>query len=347
MKDLNVLEFSEIELGIKLYPLQKTLLKIIFGVPLDYQPQTIDVWDDLHEYKLYTLSEPDYLKMCLEECRCNYGDWRSLPANGFNEAHLFQGRRGGKSTLLMVASAYKLYHTLQLGDPQRFFNLIPGAQIDLTLVGMDDNSIQRMHQNLYDLVNYQRVTREGTWNGGFFSPYMASFNPGRSIKFFTEADRRGKNLYASINVGAIPATSNSSRGVSSIGLFLDEFAHYKKAGDLYDAAVPSTMNYHNASGNYSLVMSAASPWYTNGKMFQLHELAFKELQSSVFTHNETTATLCPGASYMNFRQQKAKGNKFFEVEFCGKFIHPHFTGGHSIEEYVVTFKEYLEGKGSR
>lgn len=328
MRDLNVLQFAFYELGIKLHPIQQTLLKTIFGVPLDYKPQTIDVWDDLHEHKLYTLSEPDYLKMCFEERKCNYGDWQTLPAAGFNEAHLFQGRRGGKSTLLMVAIAYKLYRTLQLDDPQQFFNLISNAQIDLTLVGMDDSGARRMHESLHDYYLNQAP---------FFAPYLASYNPGRSMGFFTEANRGRKSVHPSVNVGAIPATSNASRGPSSIGLFFDEFAHYKRADDLYCASTPSTLNYRNESGDHSLIMSASSPWYTNGKMFDLHEMAFK--LPDIFTHNETTATLNPGAEYMHLRRQKEKGSKYFEVEFCGRFLHGDKT---------MTLKEYWEdmGKGS-
>lgn len=332
MRELNVIEFAESGLGmvsgIKLYPIQQTLLKIIFGVPLDFQPQTIEVWDDLHETKLYTLSEYDYLSMCFDEMKCNYGDWRMLPAEGFNEAHLFQGSRGGKSTLLMVSIAYKLYRTLLLGDPQRFFNLCPGSVIDLSLVGMDSSGVRRMHESLHDYyINRTEI----------FAPYLAAYNPGRSIGFFTEADRLRKNRYPSVNIGAYPCTANVRRGPASIGLFYDEFAHYTKADDLYCASTPATMNYRNESGDHSLIMSVSSPWHTNGKMFDLHDMAFS--LRSIFTHNETTATLNPGAPYMHLRQQKEKGNKYFDCEFGGKFLHGSKT---------MTLKEYREdiGKGS-
>lgn len=333
---LNVLDFTESCLRISLYPSQRFLLKIIFGVPLDYQPGTIDVWDDTHECKVYSLSEPDYLKFCAEEGRCNYSDWRDLPERGFRESHLFQGRRSGKSTLLQVATVYKVYRILKLGNPQAFFNLVPGAPIDFSTICMDEESARRMNDGLADNINY--YYREE------FEPYLK--HKGKwGVQLLTEVDREKFDASPTLSVRAYPASVNTVRGPSSITLMLDEFAHFKNSFNLYAAAVPATMMFHHEEEGKdycdALIMSASSPWYTSGKMFELFDWGMQDNRwKDMFVHNETTATLNPHVSSSFLQREKAMHGKYFAAEFGGQFLYDNPRDPE--HEKPMTYKQYRE-----
>jgi len=97
-KLLNAIEFIESPQGlnIKLYPLQRLIVKCIFAVPIDFAPIKVQMWDVFRENPVRECSEEECLHILHEEGRCNVNDWRDMPERGFTEAAIFAGRRGGK-----------------------------------------------------------------------------------------------------------------------------------------------------------------------------------------------------------------------------------------------------------
>lgn len=104
---LNALDFIESQngLGVQLYPVQRVLIRALFGIPFDYRPISeltgtwnyVPVYDKFRETELYRFTEAEYLKYIYNEGRCNIEDWRDIPSSGFKEACIFAGRRGGKA----------------------------------------------------------------------------------------------------------------------------------------------------------------------------------------------------------------------------------------------------------
>lgn len=95
---LNAIDFIESPQGlnIRLYPLQRLVVKCIFAVPIDYKSSKIPMWDVFREKLIHEVTEGECLHILHEEGRCNVNDWRDIPNRGFNEAVIFAGRRGGK-----------------------------------------------------------------------------------------------------------------------------------------------------------------------------------------------------------------------------------------------------------
>jgi hypothetical protein len=96
---LNAIDFIESRQGfnIKLYPIQRLIVKCIFAVPVDYKMGMVPMYDVFREKLLRVVTEEECLHILYEEGRANIGDWRDIPARGYNEACVIAGRRGGKA----------------------------------------------------------------------------------------------------------------------------------------------------------------------------------------------------------------------------------------------------------
>jgi hypothetical protein len=257
-KLLNAIEFVEgpSGMGAVMRPVQRVIIKAIYGVPFDYHPEwanriegwgTVPLYDVFREKKIATVTEEEYLHIAFNEERCNVADWRDIPnmggnpgEAGFNEACIFAGRRGGKSELVAAIAAYKLYLLLNVRCPQEHFGLFPGSIIDFTFLAQDENGAHRLFKKLREHV----LKAEN-----FFAPYLKDTNA-KDLAFVTLADRDKHENTPTVTVSCLPCTTNAVRSPSSIFLALDEFAHFRSAkgstsDDMYAAASPSTADFHH------------------------------------------------------------------------------------------------------
>jgi len=241
---LDAIQFIEGKegLAVKLYPVQRVCVKAIFGIPFDKYPGMVPVWDKFRENLLYRFTEQEYLQWVYDQGRCNIGDWRDLPPDGYKEADLLVGRRGGKSQLISAIAAYKLYLLLSVRSPQEFYGLVPGSPIDFTFLAQDDDGSNRL---------YEKMRQDVARSKQVFGSYLKD-DTNSAMKFISEADRSKENWTPTIKVEAFPCTTNAVRGPSSYFLALDEFAHFRSekgasSEQVYEAANPATLNFVNHS----------------------------------------------------------------------------------------------------
>jgi intein/homing endonuclease len=100
----------------RLYPVQRFLVKLYYFLPLEDREKTIEVKDMLGTKVLYRFTECEYLKFLYNEGRCNIG----AVDRERRQLILSIGRRGGKCVsddTLLVTSRGMLRPT-ELGDPQ-------------------------------------------------------------------------------------------------------------------------------------------------------------------------------------------------------------------------------------
>jgi hypothetical protein len=340
---LNAIEFIESPQGldVRLYPVQRLIVKAIFGVPFDFKEGKIDMYDPLRTKKLRTVTESEYLHIAHEENRCNIGDWRDIPARGFEEAAIFAGRRGGKSQVVSAIAAYSLYKLLNIKSPQEYFGLVPGSPIEFTFLAQDEEGASRLFDKLREDVN----------RAPFFNPYIKSSKT-TELTFVSESDRGKRDVTGTIDVKSYPCTTNSARGPSSIFLAFDEFAHFRSAkgsssDEVYGAATPATANFHHAEwpdGSWihpdtvkrmkeensdkeyneyqdSLILSISSPLTKVGKMYELHNLAMRGGASSgIFTMRVSTAEMNPTVLASQLEKEYRKNPLVFRAEFGGEFL---------------------------
>jgi hypothetical protein len=356
-KIMNAIEFIEgpSGIGIILRPVQRVIVKAIYSVPFDYVPgwaSRIPGWGMVPMYDVFRdkkirpdVTEAEYLNITFNEGRGNVNDWRDIPEEGFNEAVIYSGRRGGKSELCAAIACYKLYLLLNLRSPQEYFGLVSGSNIDFTFLAQDETAAGRLFKKLREQVN------RASW----FAPYFKD-NNNKDLSFVSEADRHQRDINPTITVSSLSCTTSAVRSPSSVFLALDEFAHFRSAKgstseDMYAAATPATIDFHHKKKKNiaredgeeieeqeieeeegiqdSMILAISSPLKKIGKMYELHRYALDEgINSGIFTLNCPSAEMNPKLLPKTLKGAYKKNPLTFKAEYGGKFLE-------SSESYVT------------
>jgi len=293
----NILEYIEQSwgIGMKLFPVQRFIVKLYYHLPLDDQDaEAITVTDMFGANVLYKFSEKDYLRYLYNEGRCNIGE----QDHERRELVLALGRRAGKTSLSGIFASYEVYRLLNLHNPQEYYGLPNGNRIQVTSVATDKDQAGI----LFNEVTTHLAKCE------YFKPFIAN-NTQSHIQFRTPYDierygptarhQDGKfvsfNGKATLRVTFKSCIAKGLRGSGNIIVIMDEMAHYQDQGqssakDIYDAVTPSTaafspkgedgMPMKKASGETypveSRIITISSPLNKAGKFYDLFHLAMSK-----------------------------------------------------------------------
>jgi hypothetical protein len=284
----NVLEYIESSwgLGMRLYPVQRFLVKLYYHLPLDSQNKTIEIMDMFATKVLYHFTEVEYLNFLYEEGRCNIGE----QDHERRELLLAIGRRAGKTTLSGIFASYEVYRLLNLQNPQEFYGLPGGNRIQITSVATDKDQAG---------ILFNEVTTHLS-RCEYFKSFIAN-NTLSYIQFRTPADidkygttirhENGKfvsfNGKATLRVTFKSCIAKGLRGSGNIVVILDEMAHFKDKGqsssrEIYDAVTPSTAAFSPKDPNdntkpigpvESRIICISSPLNKTGKFYEIYHQA--------------------------------------------------------------------------
>jgi len=262
--------------GSKLFPRQRTLLKLIMLETenlTDYDYEVIDKWTKNFDFNGDRIGvSPDILD------RIAY-----LKENGykhFREVVNITGRRGGKGHIGGILGAYKNWELLMLDDPQYYYNIDKSK--DLYLFCVATNIEQAKKYQFADLANT-------IINAPCFQPYIADAKEHflalrtpadiRRIAAFESRDIRPSRLIASIRNMAVTSNSKASRGAAAFGVMFDEFAHMlvgtggaRTSDEVYNAITPAL----DQMGKDGLIYVPTSPFTKVGKAYSLYEAALEK-----------------------------------------------------------------------
>ena len=271
---VNIIDFVEASWGLslKLYPVQKIILKAHYGLQLDDNIHDFDLSKKIPSdhlfYKEFAIlsgpgkgfykhrvpvstwrrdqieyiSETDYLKRLYAEGRSNIK--YVTPREERREMILSIGRRSGKTLLAGCISAYETYKLLCKHDPQRYYGLPSSNVIQLISVATDKDQAGLL---------YNEVSGHFK-NCAFFEPYTAN-NTQSYARFQTPMDierygayRDNPNANATIKITFRSCVAKGLRGAGNVVVILDEVAHFTDKGQsgaesVYNAVVPSTSAY--------------------------------------------------------------------------------------------------------
>ena len=296
-------------LGLRLFPVQRIILKAHYGIPLDdnphgfpldapippdhpsYSPDLVDE-DGCYLYRIVTTdfrredtryrTEAEYLYHLHEEGRCNIRE--VIPGDQRREMVLSVGRRSGKTLITSCIVAYENYKLLLLGNPQRHYGSSQSNVIQLISVATDKDQAGLL---------YQEAAGHFT-KCDFFRPYMA--NSTQSFATFQtpyDIDRYGaytdnpKARY-SLKVTFRSCVAKGLRGGANILVALDEVAHFGDKGqasadEVYQAVEPSTRTFspkdpnnltRSLGENEGRIILISSPLGKQGLFYKQFRLGF-------------------------------------------------------------------------
>jgi hypothetical protein len=256
-------------LGLRLFPIQRVILKAHYGLQLDDNPYGFDLAEvlppDHPEYRLDLidddgyylyripvsdwrrqnlryLTEAGYLRFLYDEGRCNVRE--VIPGSERREMVLSVGRRSGKTLITSCIIAYEAYKLLLKGNPQKYYGSSQSNVIQLISVATDKDQAGLLYREASG--HFSKCD--------FFKAYMA--NATQSFATFQtpyDIDKYGsykdnpKARY-SINVTFRSCVAKGLRGGANILVALDEVAHFTDEGqssadDVYQAVEPSTRTF--------------------------------------------------------------------------------------------------------
>lgn len=214
----NVVQFVESPLGLSfsknlgehgLFPVQKFVLKMMFGVPLSDEPDAIDIptsWkyvDSDKRWNRLKFSEAEYLEYLIDRDRAFPSTEPGRPKN----ISLAFGRRSGTSSLLSFAGLYDIYTLLESPDPWEGASLPKGSMMQVTLMAhnRDMSSI---------LCSESRKTIRSSW----FLNDRLSMQTNSSLYFKRPFDEDKKET---IRMMFYSFGSKGIRGTSSKSIYVD------------------------------------------------------------------------------------------------------------------------------
>lgn len=228
----NIIEFVEGKwgIGLKLFPVQRIILKAHYGIPLD-DKKTFEV-TDWHRERSKKFTEKTYLEYLFEEGRCNIRE--VIPGEERRKMVLSIGRRSGKCVTgdTLVLTDRGIQRIEDLGNPQ-------GPEVQPLDIGVAQEGSRRSRStNFYNggVRETRRVTTrcgyriEGTPNhrirvmredGTIQWRYLEDIQEGDQI-----AIHRGTNLWAEDYVACAPYTSTRGRkNITFPAVFNEDWGH--------------------------------------------------------------------------------------------------------------------------
>jgi len=340
----DIIEFVESEwglggTGLRLFPVQRVILKAHYGIALDTEKKTVPIWgtswrdgwrrDDSTKRML---TEAEYMQYLYDEGRCNINTVE--PGYERREMALSIGRRSGKTFMSSCIAAYETYKLLAKSKPQAYYGLPDNTKIQLTSVatGKDQASL------LFNEVSGHFSKCE------YFRPFIAN-NTQSYVQFQTPADIEKFGPYkdcqnpaaATLKVWFQSCVAKGLRGSNNIVIILDEFAHFtdgsqSSAKAVYDAIVPSISAFTEKDPETRLALDAdaasegrvimiSSPLGRQGHFYRMFQIGMAggEAGANMLTIQAPTWEVNPTVPTGEFAKQYAKDPNAFFTEYGGEF----------------------------
>jgi phage terminase large subunit-like protein len=322
----DIVEFTQASWGLNLKatPVQKFMLKTIYGLPLDDKTPAVDIPDTMNSKILYSgLTEMEFAKWSYEEGRCNidFSDPNNWGRSFYNFIFAL-GRRSGKSTLCSCIVDYEFYRLFKMGDPHEYYNVPAGQEIAVIGSAPTDGQAQIVFNMAKTFAQNSPIMKDRVAH-----PTQTYF------EIQTDADVKnfGKGREGSIQFITGGSSSNSIRGHNSIVILIDEMAFFNENGgrfsidEVYGALTPSIAKFKNpeTGGMDGKVICLSSPYAHFGKFYDLYRDSFSEesqQSGKTISYRFYTALVNPGNAPEEYlreerRKDRAKFRREFESEF--------------------------------
>lgn len=252
VRTVDILEFAEGKkfLGLTLFPVQRFLFKLVYGLPLSSNLEDPIVLHDRFNEVVERVfhSEFEFLDYLYESKKINSREFKYPLVN----VYLAIGRRGTKTTMSSVSVCHTLYRLLSLDNPYEYLGVIPASEIGIAVVSNVTDKASKVKREISNLI----------YGCEFFKPFLTQNPPPLKediILLTRPALKEGdKNKYGKVVI-SIEAAGPSPRGGNNVAFIADEFAHFVDSQystrenpldkSVYDALVPSISNFIDPEGN--------------------------------------------------------------------------------------------------
>lgn len=296
-------------LNFKLFPMQKFILKVFYGMQLDQHEKSIQLNDMLNSKKIGTFTQSDFLKYLIDERKTNITYYQ--PGQKRRQLVLSCGRRASKSVLASIISNYQTYRLVKMDNPQDYFGFPSGQEIAITTVATTDEQAT----TLFDMIKARGV------NCSFLKDRIANKTQ-TYFNLMTDNDVR-KNSSPSIKLLCGGSASASLRGKNNLVVIFDQAAFFqqgvKNSGQqIYNSLTPSIASFTKDGIGQGKIILLSSPYAKSGLFYNKFCQSFQDEQNMLM-FKMYTAMVNPTVDSAFLRSQYRKNKQSFMCEFGAQF----------------------------
>ena len=343
-------------LGLKLFPVQRVILKAHYGLALDENPNGFpldvpvpkthphyhkDLVDTVGFYHLRVvitdfrrentkyLTEAEYLAYIHSEGRCNIG--KVVPGKERREMVLSVGRRSGKTLITSCVIAYEAYKLLLKGNPQSYYGSSQSNVIQLISVATDRDQAGLLYREASGHFTKCDFFRAYSANS---TQSHATFQTPYDIEKYGAYKENPKARY-SIKVTFRSCVAKGLRGGANMLVALDEVAHFGDSGqasadEVYQAVEPSTRTFSKkdpkdktrpVGENEGRIILISSPLGKQGLFYKQYRLGFgnNKAADALLCVQAPTWEVNPTVPAETFVASYLKDPNVFFTEFGAEF----------------------------
>lgn len=270
-KPVSIVEFAESSkfCGRTLYPRQRLLLKLMFLEDLtEEEDRILDYWISGGRNGDEINISPDIRERTA---------W--LKENGyrhFREIVLVGGRRCSKGFITGLAMAKKVFDTVQLQDPGKYYGIDEDKEIVFSCIAASQEQAKGMQY-----ADFSAMVNSCTSLGRHIHKVQElefSLMTETDIRRTAEWKRQGRRVQRDISKirgKAQAANSRTIRGSATMAIVFDEFAHFQQGesdqsdSEIYAAAIPALAQF----GRDAMIFANSSPYSKVGKFYERFEEA--------------------------------------------------------------------------
>lgn len=265
-KKIGIEEFAQSSdyCGKNLYPRQLLLLKLIFLEELtNREEDTLNYWMKGGRGGEVRLSP---------HMRTRVDFLREQNFPHFREVVLVGGRRCSKGFVTAVALAKKMYDTLQLTDPGRYYGIDPEKQIYFSCLASSLDQARKFQYSDFSTT----VAECHAFGQNLTKLYEREFSVATPADIRKMESHKRKNHkigrdISKLRGNALAANASSVRGSSTMAVVFDEMAFMEVGQDtdasaekVYDAMIPSLAQF----GKDAMIFCNSSPYTKLGRFFE-------------------------------------------------------------------------------
>lgn len=272
-------EFNMEEVEFKIFPGQAVILKAFYKGTIGNEDLKLSQseWEWLYERQdNIELDGVTYERNLRDVVSKLHEKEKAAKYNPFTQLVLVLGRRGTKTFMASIITAYEAYKLLVInnGDPHRYYNLPDDDEIAIINVALSQKQAGRLFGQVQARIR----------NSPFFQNRVAK-ETADSVRLYTDRDLQKKQSGANLSIpGSIlllcgHSNPDSLAGYSAILLLFDEIAFYDETGKVtgkyfVNRLKPSLSKFYKYKAGKVVMIS--SPNNRNGAFYD----AFNEATSS-------------------------------------------------------------------
>ena len=288
----DILEFADEVLDLKLFPVQKVILKALYGIPLD-TIQRFQV-QDWRGNLSGSFTEKTYLQHLYNEGRSPISN--VVPGKQYGQLVLAAGRRGGKDFLSACILAYELDKLRAKENPQEYYGMPSSSSIQLLSLHPNSSMAKDSHQSFLDFAQSSLITEPYQVDN---SKSETRFRSKVGLKFQSSCV---KNLHGSNNLVVV----------------VQEAAHHPKdnAELSYTAIIPTTSTF---TRNESKSILVSTPNGEHGLFYGSFKFGMSTFGSSTLSLQIPTWEMNPAIPAEEYKRYYDMGHRLFYKEFGAEF----------------------------